>query len=297
MQNTNPALPSSVTVIGLGAMGATLARLLLKQGVAVTVWNRTAAKAEALVSEGATFTPEIVAAVTASPVIVICVHDYSATDKILGQPEAAEALRGRVIVQLTTGSPQESRAAEKWAQSLGARFLAGAIQAAPSQMGRDDTTLLLSGPQADFDQAAPVLRIFGRNLTYLGDDAGAAATMDLATLSYVYGTTLGFFQGALVIEKEGLSVDHYARIVAAVAPGFGEFLRHEGAVIHSGDFAITESPLSISVEATERIAQAARDAGIHTELPNLAAKLFRQAHEAGYSNEEAAALIKILRRG
>jgi len=146
-----------------------------------------------------------------------------------------------------------------------------------------------------FERSEPVLRCFGGNLTYLGEEAGAAPTIDLATLSYVYGTMLGFLQGARVCEVEGIRVDTFGSIIAAVAPGFSEFLRHEGTVTQSGDFRISESPLSISVEATERIAQAARAAGINAELPDLAASLFRRAAAAGYAREEAAALIKVLR--
>jgi 3-hydroxyisobutyrate dehydrogenase-like beta-hydroxyacid dehydrogenase len=66
-------------------------------------------------------------------------------------------------------------------------------------------------------------------------------------------------------------------------------------VIHSGDFTITESPLSISIEATERLLRTARESGINTEFPALAADLFRRAGEAGLAREEVAALIKILR--
>ncbi|HEY5751856.1 MAG TPA: hypothetical protein VIT21_01795 [Chthoniobacterales bacterium] len=137
--------------------------------------------------------------------------------------------------------------------------------------------------------------MFGGNITYLGEEAGAASTMDLATLSYVYGAILGFFQGARVCEAEGIRVDTYGSIVAAIAPGFGEFLRHEGNVVQTGNFEVSESPLSISVEATERLAQSARAAGINVEFPALVASLFRRAAAAGYGREEAAALIKVLR--
>src|SRR5690606_37357618 len=65
------------TVIGLGQMGSTLARLLLDSGYRVTVWNRTAAKAEPLVARGAELAPTALAAVSASRVVVVCVHDYA----------------------------------------------------------------------------------------------------------------------------------------------------------------------------------------------------------------------------
>lgn len=286
---------SDVTVIGLGAMGATLARLLLRSGKSVTLWNRTEDKAASLIGEGAEFARSAAAAVAASPIVVVCVYDYRAANAILDTADVAAALPGRVVVQLTTGSPQEARDSERWARERGALYLDGAIQAAPSQMAQPDTTILLSGAQAAHERSLPVLKIFAGNLKYLGEEAGLASAMDLATLSYVYGAIVGFMHGALISEAEGFGVHAYGAIVAEIAPSFGAFLKHEGAVIQSGDYAISESPLRISVEATERLAVAARESGINTEFPSFAAGLFRRAAAAGHGEQELAALIKVLR--
>ncbi|MGV3617337.1 MAG: NAD(P)-dependent oxidoreductase [Fimbriimonas sp.] len=283
-----------VTVIGLGAMGVTLARLLLKAGYAVTVWNRTPEKADALVAAGAALAPDAASAVTASPVTVVCVHDYRATEAILAPTE--DAVKGRVLIQLTTGSPQDGRDLAAWVQARGGSSLDGAIQAAPDQMGDAATAILLSGPKDVYERNAALLKTFGGNLIYLGEDAGAASAMDFATLSALYGVLVGFFQGALISEAEGFRVDEYARIVAETLPAFAEFLKHEGNMIHRGDFAISQSPMSINVEATERIARSARDAGIDDEFPTYVAGLFRRAADKGYGNEELAALIKVMRK-
>jgi 3-hydroxyisobutyrate dehydrogenase-like beta-hydroxyacid dehydrogenase len=225
----------------------------------------------------------------------MCVYNYTAANEILGGEEVGEALAGRLLIQLTTGSPKDARDSEAWARLRGADYLDGAIQAAPSQMAAPDTTILVSGEEKAFQRSEPLLKVFGGNIKYLGNNVGAAATMDLATLSYVYGAVLGFFHGARICEVENLQVDTFGTIVAEIAPAFGQFLKHEGAVIHSGNFAVSESPLAISVEATARLAQMARDAGINAEFPSFAADMFQRAKAAGYENEEAAAVIKVLR--
>ena len=58
---------SDVTVVGLGAMGFALARALVKDGHDVTVWNRTASRAEPLVKEGAALAPDLASAVPLAP--------------------------------------------------------------------------------------------------------------------------------------------------------------------------------------------------------------------------------------
>jgi 3-hydroxyisobutyrate dehydrogenase-like beta-hydroxyacid dehydrogenase len=276
-------------------MGITLARLLLRAGYRVTVWNRSRDKADALVKEGARLADSVVDAVKASPLIIVCVFDYAATKAILAHPEVEAALPGRTLVQLTTGSPREARESEAWTHRHGAKYLDGAIQAAPAEMGLPGTTILVSGARSAYEPIEATLKLFGGGLTYLGETIGAAATMDLATLSYVYGASLGFIHGARVVESEGFAVDEYGAIVEKIAPAFGAFLKYEANVIKSGDFRVTASPMSISIEATERILTAARETGMQDEIPALFARFFQRAKVAGYQNEEMAALIKLLR--
>ena len=285
-----------VSVLGLGAMGLAIARLYVDAGYEVTLWNRTPGKADELVKQGAVLARSAQEALRASRVAVMCVYDYRAAEEILSAPGVAAAMDGRLLAQLTTGSPQDARDAQARAHSHGAAYLEGAIQAAPDQMGRPDTPLLVSGAQAVFDEAKPWLDVLAGGIGYLGEKVAAAATMDLATLSSIYGTMLGFLHGARVAEHEGFDVAEYGRIVAGIMPTFAGFLEHEGAVIQSGDFAITQSPMRISVEATQRILQTAQASGINTEFPAFAAGLFQRADAAGLGGEELAALIKLLRQ-
>ncbi len=285
-----------VSVLGLGSMGITIAQLFLDQGYKVTVWNRTAKKADALVAKGAVLARSAAEAVRAAGVTLMCVYDYRAADAILAMEGVAAAMDGRLLVQLTTGSPNDARDAELWAHRHGATYLEGAIQAAPDQMGRPDTPILMSGAQAVFHEAEPLLKVLAGGIVYLGEKASAAAAMDLATLSTIYGTLLGFMHGARIAEHEGFDVAEYGRIVAGIMPTFAAFLQHEGSVIQSGDFTISQSPMRISVEATQRILQTAQEAGINTEFPAFAAGLFKRADAAGLGGEEIAALIKLLRQ-
>lgn len=283
------------TVIGLGTMGTKLAQLLLAAGWRVTVWNRSPDKAAALVQAGARPAVGVEEAVRASPVLVICVKDYAAANAILASKDVPAALAGRTVIHLTSGGPREALAMDATLRGLGAHYLDGAIQAAPEQMGQADTPILVSGAREALRAGEDVLKVFGGGVSWLGERASLASAMDFATLSYVYGATTGFFHGVSIAETEGLGVDRFAAIVAAIAPSFGEFLRHEGNMIHAGNFAISQSPMRISVDATERIAQHASQSGLDETIPALFARLFREAADAGYADEEAAAVIKVLR--
>ena len=286
---------NEVTVLGLGSMGSTIAKLLIASGRRVTVWNRTTEKARDFLDAGAQLATSVESAVLASPAIVMCVYDYHAAEDILGAPGVAAAIKNRVLVQLSTGSPEDARRALAWASRHGAGYIDGAIQAAPSQMGQPDTPILVSGATAVFQDVESTLTSLGGNVIYLGEKIEAAATMDLATLSYVYGAFTGFLHGARIAESEGLDVARFGEIVKTISPSFGAFFQHEGKVIQSGDFTITESPLRISVEAVRRILLASQDAGINTQIPELFTNLLDRADAAGLGNQELASVIKVLR--
>lgn len=286
---------SDVAMIGLGPMGVALARLLLKAGLSVTVWNRTPDKAKSLVEQGATLAPAPAAALAAGPVTILCVLDYDAVDAILTSEDTSAAVRDRLIVNLGTGSPDDARRVEAFVRRSGGRYLDGAIQAAPSQMGGDDTPILVSGAAADFDEAQPILKVLAGNIVYLGEEIGAAASMDLSTLSYVYGAFAGFLHGARIAEVAGMDVATYGSLVNAISPSFGAFFQHEGEVIASGDFRVTESPLRISIPAVRRILSTSESLGLNTEVPALMDGWLRLAATEGLADQEVAAVIKVLR--
>lgn len=286
---------TDVTVIGLGQMGFALADLMLKAGKSVSLWNRSPEKAAALVLRGAVLAETPAAAIVASPVTLVCVYDYDAARQILGREGVDEALRGRLVVNLGTGSPEDAREADSAIARQGGRYLDGAIQAAPSQMGEAGTPILISGPAPVFIEAEVLLKILAGNLVHLGERIDAAAFMDLATLSYVYGAYAGFLHGARIAETMDISVETFGSIVSNISPSFGAFLKHQGAVIQSGRFAVSESPMRISIAAVERILKTSERLGLNTEMPALFNGWLEKAKRANLADEELAAMIKILR--
>lgn len=289
---------TDVSILGLGMMGVRLAELYLEQGKRVTVWNRTAERAGALVARGATRAESAAAALAASPLALMCVANDAAVQAILDRIDdergAPIALQGKTLVQLTTISPASARRGAAWVEARGGRFLSGAIQAAPAQMGQADTPILFSGATAVWEAEQEALKILGGGLVFLGDDAGAASTMDLATLSWVYGAFLGFVHGAKIARAERLDVATYGKIVRDIAPSFGAFFQHEADVIGSGDYRTTQSPMQISIDATRRLLETARAGELSTEFPAFVAGLFERAGRAGLAGEEVAALIKVM---
>ncbi|PZD96522.1 NAD(P)-dependent oxidoreductase [Paenibacillus sambharensis] len=285
----------SITVIGLGAMGGAIARTLLQKGCHVTVWNRSGAKAEPLVQEGAILAPTAAAAVSASTVSVICVSDFKTSYEILDTEEVRAALPGRILLQLSTGSPGQARDHEAWARKYGADYLDGAIAASPIQMGQPEATIFTSGSLAAFQQGEPFLKALAGNVPYYGEQVSAASSIDLAFLSYLFGSYLGLFHAARILESDGLRVDDFGTMLAHISPMIGQVIKHESEVIQTGAYAHPQSSLSMSMTSVELLMEQAREAGMNNEFPVFAHNLFQRAVDRGYGEEDVAALIKILR--
>lgn len=141
----NNKTDAPVTVIGLGLMGQALVRAFLKAGHPTTVWNRTTAKSDQLVAEGARLAPTVGDALKAGSLTIICLTDYQAMRELLGA--TGIELGGTTLINLTSGDSAQARDAAHWAEERGARYLDGAIMAVPPAIGTAEAVILHSGPR------------------------------------------------------------------------------------------------------------------------------------------------------
>lgn len=208
----------AISVLGMGRMGSALAHALLKAGHPTTVWNRTPAKAAPLAAAGAEVAASVRNAIAASEVVIVNVSDYQATQSLLRDKEVAGALEGRLIIELTSGTPDGGREAHGWAQRQGARYLDGAILATPDFIGTEAGTLLVSGPSAVFEEGRNVLGALGGNVQFIGEDPGLANALDSAVLALMWGALFGALQSIAVCRAEAIDLGVLARQWTATAP-------------------------------------------------------------------------------
>jgi 3-hydroxyisobutyrate dehydrogenase-like beta-hydroxyacid dehydrogenase len=136
-----------VAVIGTGRMGSALAAALLNKGFVTTVWNRTAAKTEPLSRIGGRVAKDTLEAVGQAEVVIVNINNYDSTMQLLQRPEIESALRGKILVQLSSGTPDEARQMQSWARPLGIEYLDGAILSYPEGIGKPEAAVLYSGSE------------------------------------------------------------------------------------------------------------------------------------------------------
>ena len=157
---------SNVSVVGLGMMGAALAKTLLADGREVTVWNRDREKAKPLESAGARVAESLAEAVSRSPIILVCIRDYAATRELFAADEVAAVLTDRCLVQLSTGKPREAIDDKAWFEQFGARYLDGAILAPPVAIAPDERmrSIAETVKTGSFDRVINSVRVWHEGL-------------------------------------------------------------------------------------------------------------------------------------
>ncbi|KAJ6446017.1 6-phosphogluconate dehydrogenase nad-binding protein [Purpureocillium lavendulum] len=286
-----------ITLVGIGNMGAALGHALLKAGTPITVWNRTTDRPQVtgLVDAGAGLEADVNAALAGNDgVVVICLLDYDTMYKALSA--SAPSLRGKTIVNLTTGTPQQGRDAEAWFKEKGASlYFDGGIMGTPSMVATPHMVIMYSGEseQTFTDKGVPeLLGPFGRAV-YEGADPGAASMVDLAALSAMYGLFSGAFVGMALLKRQRRAAGE-EQVVPRATPGVNKamiplvgslvpYLSQMAEILDEERWEDSlGNPLGMQLTALRTILRACDEEGVDgTALAGLAANMQKGVEERG----------------
>ena len=171
----------SVGLIGLGLMGRPMAANLLKAGYTLTVWNRTPARAQELVQEGAKLAASARDAAGAADVLFTIVSDPPALEEVLWGPRGAmEGLRrGAIYVDSSTVSPALARRIAAASSERGAKFLDAPVTGGTWGAEKGELIFMVGGDAAALKEVEPILGAMGKRWFHLGLN-GAGQTIKLA---------------------------------------------------------------------------------------------------------------------
>lgn len=285
-----------VSVAGMGRMGSALATALFRKGFSTTVWNRTPSKTEPLARLGLRVASSLEEAARVSDVVVIILSDYATAQRLLQDPGVVSALSAKVLVQLGTGTPQEARQMESWANQHNISYLDGAIMSYPSGIGAPECTIFYSGSEQVFDRLKPVLMALGGNTLFVGKAIGHASALDMAGLAFVLSTMFGFLEGYIVCKEEGLPPEAFMESVKSMLPTIEGMLGGISTRIQSAEYTGNEATIEAWSVGPRELMAWCKEHGMGHGIARAQHDLFEQATKAGRAQDDFAYFYEIMRK-
>jgi 3-hydroxyisobutyrate dehydrogenase-like beta-hydroxyacid dehydrogenase len=273
-------------------MGAALAQAFVRSDMQVTVWNRTASKAEPLVMAGAVLAQSVAAAVSASPLTIVCATDAAASKLVYRTPEVMSALKGRTLVDLSTGTAADAIEAASWVNGAGGRYLDGGILCYPRDIGGKDASILYAGDASAFREHESTLAILAGAQKHLGDAPGAAATVYLALWAFYFGSLTAYFEAGGLASTAGVPVDRFRELAATMMPKLTEGISDATDRLMQGNFAADQAPIDIYVDNLVLVRDTFAQAGVSHLTVDAFLVLLQEAKLAGDGGKDVAAIFK-----
>jgi 3-hydroxyisobutyrate dehydrogenase-like beta-hydroxyacid dehydrogenase len=208
----------TVAVLGLGAMGAPIARNIVGAGFDVAVWNRSPARAREIAGARPAVTPADACA-DAEVAITMLADDHAVEEVVFGGMGVLGGLRrGACHVGMSTVSVALSRRLAAAHEAVGQDYVAAPVFGRPEAAAAKQLWVVLGGPAAAIERAAPVLAAVGQGTFELGDAAQASLAKLLG--NFMIGSTIEMLGEALATaEKAGINPGRFLELMTGTLFG------------------------------------------------------------------------------
>jgi 3-hydroxyisobutyrate dehydrogenase len=282
-----------VGFIGLGIMGGGMARNLLKNGFALTVWNRSADKMTPILEAGASAGASPADVASKSDIVITCVSDTPDVEAvILGENGVIHGLRsGGLVIDMSTISPKATREIAARLNERGIAMLDAPISGGSEGAARGTLSIMVGGDAAQFARALPVFQAMGRTITHVGGH-GSGQMVKLVNQILVVVNMLAVSEALLFAQAGGLDLEKTLNAVAGGAAG-SWMLSNRGTQAIRRDW---RPGFTIDLQQKDlRLAlEMAAELGIPLLATSLVSSLYRTLQARGLGSEGNHALVKAL---
>jgi len=281
--------------VGTGIMGKPMAHNLLKAGYRLTIHNRTRAKAQQLLTEGAVWAANPAEVATRSNIVISCVTDTpDVRDVLLGENGVIAAARpGLICVDMSTISPVATKQMGQILEGKGVILIDAPVSGGEVGAIEGKLSIMMGGPKEAVEKVRPIMEVMGQTVTYCGP-LGSGQMTKLANQIMVIHTIMSFAEGFAFAEKAGLDLETTLKVTSAGAAS-SHSLRALGPKVIAGDFKpafmvdLQQKDLRLVLEYAEQVKQ---------PLPGvaLAKQLLAVLQAQGRGRDGTQALIDVIRQ-
>lgn len=282
--------------IGLGVMGYPMAGHLQKAGHDVTVYNRTAAKAEKWVSEfGGSSAPTPAEAAKGAEFVFSCVgNDDDLRSVMLGDGGMFAGMdKGSVLIDNTTASADVARELYAAAKDMGISFIDAPVSGGQAGAENGVLTVMCGGDQDAFDRAAPIIDAFAKSCKLMGE-SGAGQLTKMVNQICIAGLVQGLSEGVNFGVKAGLDMEKVLDVISKGAAGSWQMENRGSTMVENKfDFGFAvdwmRKDLGICLEESKRN-------GARLPVTALVDQFYAQVQERGGNRWDTSSLIDLLSR-
>jgi 3-hydroxyisobutyrate dehydrogenase len=281
-----------VAFIGTGLMGYPMAERVLAAGHELTVYNRTAGKAEPLMRKGAKLAPSALAAVAAGECAVFMVRDGSVVRELLSDEGNIPSLGGRTIVQMSTIAPVESVRLMQDVQGAAGDYLEAPVLGSVPQAEQGSLSVMVGGSETQFARWKELLACFGPEPRRVGP-VGDAAALKLALNQLIGSLSAAFSLSLGMVRRKGIEVDLFMDVLrksAFFAPTFDRKLPQ----MLARDFSSPNFPAALLLKDLDLARGEAGRLGLDTTALDGVREIVKKTVEAERGHEDYAALYETI---
>jgi len=295
MTNSNET-SQTIALLGLGAMGARMGERLLDAGYSVHVYNRTAARADALVAKGAQRFDSPRQAVADADVVISIVRDDAASRWVWldGEAGALGALKpGAVAIESSTLTLGWTAELAGVARDRGAAFIDAPVVGSTPQAEAGKLVHLVGGESATLDAVRGPLSALGASVHHVGDSgAGMAMKLAVNALFGIQVAALGELLGML--RRAGVG-DGAAMEVLGALPVTSPAARGVGGLIAARKFD-PMFPVELVAKDMAYVAESARSIGAEVPTAESVGAVYDRAVREGYGGDNIHGVARLFDR-
>lgn len=280
-----------VGVVGLGTMGAPMARHLLTAGHDVTVWNRTRHREEPLAALGAARAESAAQAARGADAVLTCVSDDPDLEAVVLGPDgvASTLPTGAVLVDCSTASPSLARELAKQLAEKGRLFVDAPVSGGSEGAERGTLTVFVGGSDEAVALAMPVVQAFGARITHLGP-AGSGQAAKAVNQVVLAGVYAGVAEGVVLAERFGLPAE---ALLEALGAGAADswVLRNRATNMVNGSYPLGFRT-SLHLKDVRIALGEAQALGLGLDVAELVAGVEEGLVSAGFGDEDVSNLAR-----
>jgi 3-hydroxyisobutyrate dehydrogenase len=281
-----------IAVLGLGLMGAEIALRLQRQGQDVIGWSRGAANREAAARKGLDLASDPAEALASTDLIILVLSDAAAIEETLFNRPDPASMAGRILVQMGTIAPAESREIAGRVEALGGAYLEAPVLGSLPEAREGILILMAGGDQALYERCLPVLEDLSANPQRIGG-VGQAAALKLAMNQLIAGLTASFALSLGLVRHEGIDVEQFMALLRGSALYARTFDKKLEKYL-SQSYGIANFPLKHLLKDVRLFQQVAEEMGLDRALIDALEQICARTEDAGLGDQDYSAIYETI---